>query len=279
VNRLRDLAREHGVALTTTLAILLLLAAFGTWQAVRATRAEAEAERQNSLAEQSSQEAAEYAAKLQASEAQAGANATRANDALAAAEESARQARESRRQAEVIAQKLIDAKSREAAARVDAFLPDRKFSKEEIGCLEEQVRAAEANLSIWNARFSAGTVAAAEPLEAKAGFCTAKGRLAWAKGDLLQCQKEYNDAVAAWKQRVVIVRSRYQVGAVGYADVYAAETPEREAEISIGKVRERATRSGIRLLPPVSDVPQPPPAMPSPVRFPVPPPTAPQPPG
>ena len=37
-----------------------------------------------------------------------------------------------------------------------------------------------------------------------------------------------------------------------YVAVYAAETPEREAEISISKVRERATRSGIRLLPPVA---------------------------
>ena len=144
--------------------LLLAGAAFSTWQAVRAMRAEAdaraaeqdagasqaEAERQRSLAEKNAQEAREYAAKVQMSE----------------------------RQVEVMAQEVIETKTRETAARVDVLLPDQQFSKAEIAYLEEQVRAAEANFHVLDARYDAGTVTLADPLGAKAGLCMAKGRLA-----------------------------------------------------------------------------------------------------
>ena len=41
-------------------------------------------------------------------------------------------------------------------------------------------------------------------LEGKAVLCMFKGCLAWVKGDLPQCQKEYDDAAAACKERVKI---------------------------------------------------------------------------
>jgi outer membrane protein TolC len=212
---------------TAAVMIVLLLAgaAFGTWQAVRARRAEAaaraaeqdaearqvEAERQRSLAEKNAQEARQYAAKLQASESQL----------------------------EVMAQKVIEAKIRETAARVDALLPDQQFSKVELGYLEELVRAAEENFSVMEARYKAGTVGGIDRLEAKAGLCMAKGRLAWAKVDLLQCQKEYDDAVAAWKKRIDIVRIQYQAGTVDYPTVLGAEEAVKEAELSASRVKGR----------------------------------------
>ena len=71
----------------------------------------------------------EFAAKLQLSEAQAKANAKTATDARARTEESERQAKESQSRAEVTARQLVEAKSRETAARVDALLPDAQFYK------------------------------------------------------------------------------------------------------------------------------------------------------
>ena len=179
--------------------------------AARAAEQDAEAERQRRLAEDRAQEARENAAKLQASE----------------------------RHVEVMAQELIQAKIRETAARADALLPDQQFSKVEIGYLEEQVRAAEATLQVLDARYAAGTVTFVNPIEAKAGVCMAKGRLAWAKGDLLQCRKEYDDAVAAWKERADIVRNQYRVGTVDYTSVSAAEAAGREAELCASRVRGR----------------------------------------
>ena len=44
-----------------------------------------------------------------------------------------------------MAQKVIDAKSRETAARVDAMLPKAQFSMVEINYLQEQARAADEN--------------------------------------------------------------------------------------------------------------------------------------
>ncbi len=215
--------------LTTAAVMIVLLlagAACSTWQAVRAMRAEAaaraaeqdaaarraEAERQRSLAEKNAQEAKEYAAKLQMSE----------------------------RQVEAMTHEVIEAKIRETAARVDALLPDQQFSKVEIGYLEEQVRAAEANFVVVETRANAGfNASAVDSLKAKAGFCMAKGRLAWVKGDLPQCRKEYDDAVAAWKERAEIIRLQYQVGTVEYTTLLAAEAAGREAELCASRVKGR----------------------------------------
>ena len=255
--RLRKFVRKHRAALTTAAAVIVLLlagAAFSTWQAVRATRAEAaaraaeheaevrqaEAERQKSRAEISAQEAGEYAAKLQVSEAQAKANARSAMDAKVLAENSARQAKESQRQAEDMAKKLLEAQSRETAARVDALLPDAQFSKVEISYLEELAQTAEGNFRFVEGRLNAGYKASEADLqEAKAGLCMAKGRLAWAKGDLLQCQKEYDDAVTAWKRRADIVILQYKVGAVDFPTLVAAEASVKEAELYASKVKRR----------------------------------------
>ncbi|MEN6451173.1 MAG: protein kinase [Thermoguttaceae bacterium] len=255
--RLRKFVRKHRAALTTAAAVVVLLlagAAISTWQAVRATRAEAaaraaeheaetrraDAERQRARAEANARDAREYAAKLQASEAQAKANAKRATDAKVLAEDSARQAKESQRQAEEMARKMLEAQSRETAARVDAMLPTTQFSKVEISYLEEIVRTAEGNFRFVDARLKMGFRATEADLqEAKARLCMAKGRLAWANGDLLQCQKEYDDAVAASKRRVDIVKMQYQYGIVDYTVLAAAEASRKEAELCASKVKRR----------------------------------------
>jgi outer membrane protein TolC len=163
-------------------------------------------------------------------------------EAKALAEASALKAQESQRQAEEMAQKAIDANNREVAARVDALLPDAQFSKTDISHLEEQVKAADENLQIVNARYNAGTVTEADSSAARAQLGIAKGRLAWAKGDLLECQKDYNDAVAAWKLRVAIVKSQYQVGTVDYPTLLASEASQHEAELCASKVKGRIER-------------------------------------
>ena len=243
--------------LATAAAVIVLLvagAAFSTWQAVRATRAEAaaraaeheaeagqaEAERQKSLAETSAREAREYAAKLQASEALARANAESAMEAKALAKKNARQAKESQRQAEDLAKQLKEAQSRETVARVDTLLPDARFSKVEINYLEELVQTAEANFRWVEARFNADfNTTEVDFQEAKAKLCMAKGRLAWAKGDLLQCQKEYDDAVAAWKQRASIIMMQCRTGAMHFSTVVAAAASSKEAELCASKVKRR----------------------------------------
>ena len=102
----------------------------------------------------------------------------------------------SERQVEAMTQKVIEAKIRETAARADALLPDAQLSKVEIGYLEELALTAEGNFRFVEARVKVGYKASDVDLqEAKAGLCMAKGRLAWAKGNLLKCQKEYDDAV------------------------------------------------------------------------------------
>ena len=168
-------------------------------------------------------------------------------DAKVIAENSARQAKASQRQAEDMAQKLMEAQSRETAARVDALLPDAQFSKVEMSYLEEQIWAAEAKFHWIEARFNAGfRQTQSDLLEAKAALCMAKGRLAWAKGDLLQCQKEYDDAVAAWKQCVGIVIKQYQFVAADCTTVFAAEASAKEAELSASKVKRRIAAGEFR---------------------------------
>jgi hypothetical protein len=200
-------------------------------------------------AEKNAREAQEYAARLQVSKAQEKANARKAMEAKALAEENARQAKESRRQAEEMARKVIDANQREIAARVDALLPDAKFSKEDLKHLEEQVRAADEIFQIVDARLQAGTVTQADTSEAKAQLFIAKGRLAWAKGDLLQCQKEYDGAVAASKVRASIVLSQYKVGTVDYPTLANAELLQHEAELAASRVKGRIARGANNVQP------------------------------
>jgi eukaryotic-like serine/threonine-protein kinase len=210
--------------------------------AVKERQRAIESEINATQAENNAREAREYAARLQVSEAQEKANAKKAMEAKGQAEENARQARESQRQAEEMAQKVIDANNREVAARVDALLPDAQFSKTDIIQLEQQVKAAAENFQIVDARFHAGTVTEADSSAARAQVGIAKGRLAWAQGDLPQCQKEYNDAVAAWKARVAVIKAQYSVGMVDYPTLLAAEASQHEAELCASKVKGRIAR-------------------------------------
>ncbi len=63
-----------------------------------------------------------------------------------------------------MARQLILVKLRAAAGRADALLLDQQFSKVDVGCLEEQVRGAEANLKVADARLEAGVVSEVDPL-------------------------------------------------------------------------------------------------------------------
>ena len=146
---------------------------------------------------------------------------------------------ESQRQVDVMAQQLILVKLLAAAARVDALLLDQQFSKVEASCLEEQVRGAEGNFKVMDARYKAGTVTGADPLEAKVGLCMFKGCLAWVKGDLLKCQKEFDDAVTACKKRAEIAKAQYQVGTVDYPTLFVAEAAAKEAELCASRVKGR----------------------------------------
>jgi hypothetical protein len=70
----------------------------------------------------------------------------------------------------------------------------------------------------------------------------AKGRLAWAQGDLPQCQKEYDEAVAAWKQRYDLVRAQYNGGTVDYLALSAAQSLQHDAELFASRVKARIAR-------------------------------------
>jgi hypothetical protein len=134
---------------------------------------------------------------------------------------------------------LVLVKLRAAAARVDALLLDQQFSKVETSCLEGQVRGAEENLKIQDARYEAGTVTQADPLAAKAVLCMFKGCLAWVKGDLPQCQKEYDDAAVACKKCAEISKSQFQVGTIDYTSLFATEAAAKEAELFASRVKEK----------------------------------------
>ena len=170
--------------------------------------------------------------KLKAIQRQVGDNAAKAKELEAKLEAC-------QRQVDVMDQQLILDKLRAAAARADALLLDQQFSKVEVSCMEEQVRGAEGNLKVWDARREAGTVGGAGPLEAKAGLCMFKGCLAWVKGDLRQCQKEYDDAAAACKERAEIARAQYRAGSVDLSTVFAAEAEAKEAELFASRVKGR----------------------------------------
>jgi len=240
--RLRKFLHKHRAAFTTAVAMIALLlagVAFSTWQAVRARRAEAVARAAEEEAEYRRAEAERYAAKLEVSEAEATDNAKKAIAAKAQAEESARQARESQQRAEAMAKEVIDAKHRETAARVDALLPDQKFTKVEISYLEKQVEDAHTFVQIADARYRAGTVSNRDLGEAEGELYMAKARLAWAKGDFRQCRKEYDAAVAALKQCLEIVTAQYQVGAADATQVSNVEARITEAELCASKVKKR----------------------------------------
>ena len=177
---------------------------------------EAELEESQRQVEENAKEARENAAKLKELEAKLEASQGKVND---------------------MAQQLILVKLRAAAARVDALLLDQQFSKVEASCLEEQVRGAEENLTVLDAKHKAGVLTLADPLEAKAGLCMFKGCLAWVKGDLRQCQKEYDAAAAAWKERAEIARAQYRIGLVDYPTLFAAEAASKEAELCASRVR------------------------------------------
>jgi hypothetical protein len=186
------------------------------------------------------------AAKLEKLEAKLEATQGQVEDNARAAKENAEKVKDleaklaaSQRQVDDMAQQLILVKLRATAARVDALLLDQQFSKVEVSCLEEQVRGAEANLKVQDARLQVGTVTSADPLDAKAVLCMFKGCLAWVKGDLLKCQKEYDNAAAACKERVEIARAQYQVGTVDYPTLFAAEAAAKEAELCASRVKER----------------------------------------
>ena len=80
---------------------------------------------------------------------------------------------------------------RAAAAHLDALLLEQQLSKAEVSCLEEQVRSVEQMLKIADARYQNGRTSVADVLAVKAGLCSYKGCLAWAKGEVKECQKEY----------------------------------------------------------------------------------------
>ena len=177
-------------------------------------------------------------AKLEASRRQVEENAQEARENAAKIKEELRAKLDaSQRQVDAMAEQLILVKLRAAAARVDVLLLDRQFSKVETSCLEEQVRGAEANLKVQNERLEVGTVTRADSLDAKAVLCMFKGCLAWVKGDLPQCQKEYDDAVAACKERAEIARAQHQAGTVDYPTLFAAEAAAKEAELCASRVK------------------------------------------
>jgi hypothetical protein len=64
-----------------------------------------------------------------------------------------------------------------------------------------------------------------------------KGCLAWVKGDLPQCQKENDDAVAACKERADIAIAQYRVGTVDFTTLFAAEAAAKEAELCASRVK------------------------------------------
>ena len=230
--------RNPVVAGLSTALLFALLAGMSaaTYFAVKERHRADESNANAVRAEENSRAALEYAAKLQLSEAEARANAKKAIDARALAEESARQAKESQRQAEVMAQKVIN-------ARVDALLPTAQFSEEDISYLELQVRTASENLELEKRMLQAGQAAVFEIWEPEAVLCIARGRVAWAKGDLLQCQWEYDDAVAAWKEAVKGNIQRYQIDPdADIKDVRATEAQSAETQLCASKVRGRIAR-------------------------------------
>jgi hypothetical protein len=144
-----------------------------------------------------------------------------------------------------VARQVFYVNFRAVAAHLDLLLLGQQFSKVEVSCLEEQVRGAEQILKIADARYQNGRTSFADVLVVKAGLCMYRGCLAWAKGELKQCQKEYDDAVAACKEHAKIVNAQYRVGTVDYTTLFAAEAAAKDAELRASRVKERiAAREG-----------------------------------
>jgi hypothetical protein len=138
-----------------------------------------------------------------------------------------------------VARQLFYVNLRAAAARLDALLLDQQLSKLEVSCLEEQIKSVELAYKIADARYQNGRTSVADVLEVKAGLCMYKGCLAWVKGELKQCQKEYDDAVAASKEHVKIVEAQNRVGNVDTTILCAAQAAAKDAELRASRVKER----------------------------------------
>jgi serine/threonine protein kinase len=176
------------------------------------------------------------------------ANAAQAEENARRAEETATKLKVSETLAQAKAKEAIDAKTREAVARVDALLPDEKFSKEDMGYLEDQVRAAEASFQQIDAMFRVGAKGgeAANWAEAKVRLHSARARVAWAGADLRQCQREYDAAIAAGNQRVDSIRAAYEYGSATSAELVNAEAYCSEARLCASKVKRRIAAAEAR---------------------------------
>ncbi len=169
-------------------------------QYVRTHQANLKKADDNPFKEKNAAEIEKLQAKLEETQRQAERNAQAANENADKARELERKLNDTQRQVREMGQQLTDqlnsVRLRAAAARADDLLLEREFSKTDISCLEEQIRGAEKYLAVQDARLEAGIVIEVDRFEVKASLGMFKGCLAWVKGDLLQCQKEYDDAAA-----------------------------------------------------------------------------------
>ena len=200
----------------------------------------------NPFKEKNAAELERLEAKLKATQRQVEENAQAASDNAAKLDgletklgDLKRELGDTERKLDDMAGQLFFVKLRAAAARTDALLLDQQFSKVEVTCLEDQVRGAEATFKVVNARLEAGSVSELDRQRAKAALFMLKGCVAWVKGDLPQCQKEYDGAVAACKECAEIVRTQQQVGTVDYPTLLLAEAATKEAELCASRVKGR----------------------------------------
>ena len=149
-----------------------------------------------------------------------------------------------------MAQKIIDAKGRETAWCIDALLPDQRFSAAEVGDSEKHVGAAENSSLDADSRFRAGAVTHAKVYQTKAEVSFAKGRLAWAQGDLLKCQREFDDAVGFWQLHALIVSDQREIGLATDSQAADVETKITETRILASRVKRKIVSKGLKLPPP-----------------------------
>jgi hypothetical protein len=136
---------------------------------------------------------------------------------------------------------LTEAKQRMTEARIDAMLPDEPLSDEQIKYLKSQVQRFEELWRYTNTLAMAGRRGGESFVEAESlsKVHSAKARVAWAEGDLAQCLREYEAAIAATDERIAGLQALYETDRSQYPALADAENDRTELRLCASKVKRR----------------------------------------
>jgi len=124
-------------------------------------------------------------------------------------------------------------------ADVDYLLVPEKYNQEETGYLETLVRSREAIYKKILPDRKAGMKPTYDEALARYHLHAARAHLAWAKGDVGRCQKEWEPAILVAKTQLEVMRVSYEAGRVGLNRVREAQAQLADAQLNLSKIKRK----------------------------------------